>query len=269
MLALDVNEELWLWEIESRKPLGKLAGHSQWITQLAFSPDGKVIASGDRSGTLRLWDVTRREPIGEPVIGRSGWILHITFSADGTTLFWGGRDGTIHRYDLGHSRLVGQPIFVGDLSSFAVSPDGEQIAVGAEDGTIRIWQVQPHPSLGEKISSKRTWGTAFSRDGTLLAVCGEAVEIFDARTGQRLGNIGYWNGVRSLTFVGASKVLALGCDDGAVRLWNAETRQQIGKPLVGHKAGSYVGSIASSADGKTLVSGGNDGALCFWPVFYS
>ncbi|HEY5777813.1 MAG TPA: TIR domain-containing protein [Terrimicrobiaceae bacterium] len=263
LLALDVREELWLWEIATRQPLGKLTGHTEWITQLAFSPDGKVIASGDRTGVVRLWDVVRRQPIGEPIVGRSGWVLHLAFSADGKILSWGGLDGAIHRYDWEHATFIGQPIFVGEMASFTVSPDSRQIAVGAKDGTIRLWEVEPAPLLGEQIGG-RTSHLAFSKDGTLLAVSGEHVEIFDARARKKLGTLEYWDGVQSLAFVGASKVLAMGCQDGTVRLWNAVTRQPIGAPLVGHLAGSYIWSIASSPDGKLLASGGSDGTLRFW-----
>lgn len=263
-LAFDVREDLWLWEIATRKPLVHLAGHSEWITELAYSPDGKVIASGDRAGTIRLWDSERRTPIGAPITGRSGWVLHMTFSADSKTLFWGGKDGVVQRYDVENAAVVGQPIVVGSVSSLAVSPDCRQIAVGIQDGTIRMWEVEPSPLLGAQISTKPTWSVAFSRDGTLLAFAGKPVEIVEARTRKTLGPLEFWDEVRSVAFVGSGHTLALGCENGMLRFWNADSRQQVGEPLQAHKTDSYIWSIASSPDGKILASGGSDGTLRFW-----
>jgi WD40 repeat protein len=263
-LAFDLREELWLWEIATRKPLAHFTGHSDWITKIAYSPDGKIIVSGDRGGAIRLWDAEHRKPIGGPITGRSGWVLHIAFSADSKILFWGGMDGVVQHYDFESAVLVGQPIVVGSFSSLAVSPDSSRLAVGARDGTIRMWDIKASPLLGTEISTKRTWCAAFSQDGSLLAVAGEAVEIFDARAGRSLGALEFWDKVISLAFIGTGHTLALGCEDGMVRFWDAESRHQLGEPLQAHKAGAYVWSLASSPDGKMLVSGGSDGTLGFW-----
>jgi WD40 repeat protein len=262
-LAFDVREELWLWEIATRKPLAHFTGHADWITKIAYSPDGKIIVSGDRGGAIRLWDAESRKPMGGPITGRSGWVSHIAFSADSKILFWGGTDGVVQHYDMERAVLVGQPIVVGPFSSLAVSPDSSRLAVGARDGTIRMWDVKASPLLGAEISTNRTWSVAFSQDGSLLAVAGEAVEIFNARTGQTLGTLEFWDKVRSLAFVGPSHTLALGCENGMVRFWNADSSKPIGEPLQAHKTDSYVWSLASTPDGKTLASGGSDGTLRF------
>ena len=74
-----------LWDVATRQQIGKPFGDSNGPHSVAFSPDGKTLASGDDDGTVRLWDVATRQQIGKPFTGFTGSV-HLAFSPDGKTL---------------------------------------------------------------------------------------------------------------------------------------------------------------------------------------
>ena len=82
-----------------------MTGHADWVWSVAFSPDGKTLVSGSNDGTVRLWDVTTQQQIGDPLNGHDGVIRSVAFSPDGKTLVSGGADGTARLWDV--SYLVG------------------------------------------------------------------------------------------------------------------------------------------------------------------
>ena len=76
---------------------------------MAFSPDGKTLASGSNDGTVRLWDVATGRPIGEPLTGHTGLVYSVAFSPDGKTLASGSGDGTVRLWDVATGRPIGHP----------------------------------------------------------------------------------------------------------------------------------------------------------------
>ena len=70
---------------------------------MAFSPDGKTLASGSYDDTVRLWDVATGRPIGQPLTGHTGVVTSVAFSPDGKTLTSGGSDNTIRRWDVAYT----------------------------------------------------------------------------------------------------------------------------------------------------------------------
>ncbi len=112
------------------------------IYTAAFSPDGKIIASGGSDGTIHLWDVTEGREIKE-IIGHTGiTVWAVSFSPDGQTIASCGSDGTIRLWDATTAKEIqkmgGHTTWV---SSVAFSPDGGTIASGSWDGSIRLWDV--------------------------------------------------------------------------------------------------------------------------------
>jgi WD40 repeat protein len=125
-------------------------GHTDEVTSIAFSPDGKTLASasGNFDGTIILWDVATRQPLGQPLTGHTTGIEKVVFSPDGKTLA-SASDGsdadtaTIFLWDVATRQRIGQPLtghtsYIRDL---AFSPDGKAVASGSWDNTILVWEI--------------------------------------------------------------------------------------------------------------------------------
>jgi len=99
-LASGGYRSIRFWDIPTLQPVGEVPqGHSYDVGCLDFSPDGRVLASGDDGGIIRLWNVETRQPLGEPLRGHANRLVHLTFSKDGHTLTSMGCDGTALLWD--------------------------------------------------------------------------------------------------------------------------------------------------------------------------
>ncbi|NIM12875.1 MAG: hypothetical protein GTO45_12180, partial [Candidatus Aminicenantes bacterium] len=144
--------------------------HSLAVTSVAFSPDGKTLASGSRDKTIRLWDI-RTQKETATLKGHSDEVYSVAFGPDGKTLASGSKDITIRLWDIrtqkvtatltGHSQNV---------TSVAFSPDGKTLASGSKDKTIRLWDIRTQKETAVlKGHSRGVTSVAFSPDGKTLA----------------------------------------------------------------------------------------------------
>ncbi|MBD1805589.1 protein kinase [Microcoleus sp. FACHB-SPT15] len=253
-----------------------LQGHSAQVLSVAFSPDGKTLASGsgykDKNNCLKLWDVDVRQEICT-IKEHSGGVNSIAFSPDGRTLAFGKSD-TIKLWNVstgqeishlkGHST---QSLYIELIFSLAFSPDGKILASGSKDCTIKLWEV----STGREISTikghrKYINSVAFSPDGKILASGSKdkTTKLWNVSTGREIMTLREHSyGVSSVAFSPDGKTLATGGGDSTIKMWDVRTGQEI-STIKGHSA--FITSVAFSADGKTLASGSGDRTIKVWDV---
>jgi WD40 repeat protein len=244
-----------------------LTGQSDVINSVAYSSDGKILATASFDGTIILWDA-RGFPLGPPLKGHNGGVYGVAFSPDGKTIASCGGDGIVDLWDL--ARLGTRRTFtVGPdaLRQIAFAPDGKTLACGTEAGTVVLLDVA---GRGEMVTlpghTGNAYTVAFSPDGKTLASGGQDKKIVLWNLGSRkfLGSVEDDSEVYSVTFSPDGKTLAAGNRHKEVTLWDVAKRQRLGLPLKGHV--NSVFSVAFSPDGKTLFSGSPDKTIRRWDV---
>jgi WD40 repeat protein len=263
-----VGVGLWLRMPGTAAPTlrATLRGHASPVNSVAFSPDGKTLASGG-FGQVLLWNVqTGREQAS--LKGHTGKVFSITFSPDGKILASGAQDKTIKLWDLAtnteQATLQGH---TQEALCVAFSPDGKTLASGSFQ-ELKLWDVQ----TGKERESLQGHThlvncVAFSPDGKTLASGGGEfdkpgeLKLWDVQTGQEQASLkGPGTGFHGVAFSPDGKTLALACGN-TILLWDVKTKRERAT-LKGHTGTVYT--VAYSPDGKTLASGSDDNRIKLW-----
>jgi WD40 repeat protein/tetratricopeptide (TPR) repeat protein len=259
-----------LWDSTTGRPLAPAIWQNQWVSALAFSPDGRVLASGDYGQTVQFWDVVTGQPAGLPIEQR-GVVFSVAFSPDGKTLAVGTVDPAkeARLWDLATGRPKGSAMPHKDwVVEVAFSPDGRLLLTRSHDATARLWDAGTGEPLTDFLRHSGLPATAFSPDGLRLATAGnleDQVRIWDAQTGQPLvgATLSQGSQVTALAFSPDGAVLGVGCRDGSARLWNVATARPLGPPMVQR---SRIVAVTFTHDGSGLLTTTADGSTRSWPV---
>jgi WD40 repeat protein len=271
--------EIVLWDMVTGQPIGQpLTGHSDWVSSVIFSPDGKTLVSNSYDKTIILWDVKTHQPISQPVTG----VYNVAFSPNGHSLAFGGCgkvanskciQGEILLWDMTTRQFIGQPLLghTGRVESLVFRPDGKTLASGGVDGTIILWDVATGQPIGQPLSGQ-TYGIssmAFSPDGKTLASGSydKTIILWDVATRQSIGQPIAEQRLEQVTSVAFSpdgKTLASSALNGNIILWDVATHQSIGERYT--EPSPTVNSVAFSPDGKMLASGSDENTIILWAV---
>ncbi|KAH7338734.1 quinon protein alcohol dehydrogenase-like superfamily [Rhizoctonia solani] len=253
-----------------------LKGHEDGLTQLAFSPNGKLIASGSDDKTVRVWDVQTGKVVCPPFEGHTHQVLSLVFSPNGDYIASGGgdRDRSIILWEVSTGSVVAGPFYGHTLwvGSLAFSPDGTRLYSSSMDYTIRIWDVQVQkdtanqaatyvPSVGPiAFSPDRSQFISSSMDGLL--------HIWDLHTGTILSppfeGQTEFDSIDSVAFSPTGNHVAAATSDCAVRVWDVATGSTTFQPLRRHQA--PVRCVVFSPDGAYLCSGSDDFTIVIWDM---
>ena len=243
-------------------------GHSDAVSSVAISPDGRIALSGSRDKTIKLWDVaTGREM--KTFAGHSGDVNSVAFSPDGRTALSGSDDKTVKLWDVGTGHEL--KTFIGHswpVHSVAFSPDGRIALSGCLDGTLKLWDI----ASGREIRTLRednndvVTSVAFSPDGhtVISASWGKTIKLWNIETGSLIRTfIGHSAEVRSVAFSPDGRTAVSGSDDKTVKVWDVSSGRLL-RTFTGHS--EKVESVAVSPDGRTMLSGSGDGIIRLWDI---
>ncbi|QFS43313.1 serine/threonine protein kinase [Nostoc sphaeroides CCNUC1] len=240
-------------------------GHSNGVTSIAVSPDGKTLASGSQDKTIKLWNLATGKLI-RTLTGHSNLVNSVAFSRDGKTLASGSTDGSIKLWNLATGEQIRTLRGHSDsVISIAISPDGKTLASGNFDASVKLWNL----ANGEQIrtlTGHSFWvnSVAISPDGKTLASgsVDKTIKLWNLATGELIRTLTeHYIFVNSVAISPDGKTLASGSHDKTIKLWNLATGEQI-RTLAGHS--DSVFSVAISPDGKTLASGSQDKTIKLW-----
>jgi WD40 repeat protein len=251
----------------SVSPLDKtLTGHSDCLDSVAYSPDGRYLASGSRDNTIKIWEVATGKQL-RTLTGHSEIVFSVAYSPDGRYLASGSRDNTIKIWEVATGKVRTITGHSGWVFSVAYSPDGRYLASGSADKTIKIWEVATGKQLRTLTDHSMTvWSVAYSPDGRYLASgsLDKTIKIWEVATGTELRTLtGYSIGVLSVVYSPDGHYLASGSNDNTIKIWEVATGKQLRTPT-GHS--EVVRSVVYSPDGRYLASGSQDKTIKIWEV---
>jgi len=251
---------------KEKSPCTTLEGFGKPVNALAFSPDGKTLATGDgwlgRKGEVKLWDLDAG--IAQTLVGEfPNAILSLAFNPNGRIMAIGCYDGSVRLWDLvqcQESHVVRNSEIRPYRAAF--SPDGRILATWGSNDCLQLRDL----STGdEQILQEVRGPVVFCPDDHPLGLARfHNVTICDALKNQRLLNLApnthlYW----TITFSPDGRTVAAASQDGRVTLWDGNTGQER-LTIAGHP--DRVNILAFSPDGKTLASGAFHGAVKLWAV---
>jgi hypothetical protein len=259
------------WDLLTGQIKARLRGHTLGIETIAYSPDGKLLASGSQDESVRLWDVSTCKEVG-CLEAHDGMIYGMDFAPDGKTIATGGKRKAIHLWDVATRKEIRSFDNPGAfVLRVAFTPDGKMIATrGNDDDVVRIWQVSSGKNFRSFSGlSEGCPKLSFAPDSRTLAVnCNDGtVRLLDVLTGREIRVLGeptkpdQANRCLAAVFAPDGRSLAAAYDD--VRVWEiASGRVRV--RFQGHRGAPL--SLAYSPDGSFLASGSSDHTAVIWDV---
>jgi WD40 repeat protein len=247
--------------MKTGRELLRLTGHSGGLHRVAFAPNGRLLTTGGRDLTVKLWDVS---PTGGrdllTIAAHDGNVYDVVYSPDGTKIATAGEDGAVKLWDAVDGRLLlDLPGQIGWVHYPAFSPDGKRLAAAARAGGVTVWDAETGSELLSLIGDAPAFTPIdFSPDGSGLAAGGldGVAHIWDAKTGERL--VTFRSGedtIMALDYLDDAYIATLD-RKGRITTWIAATGERV---CVNSRQTDVFWDAEPSPDGRFLAAASWDG----------
>ena len=218
------NDDLMLWDVAEGQLLTRIKQKS-WVTAVAFSPDGQIVASGHDDGIVRLWDVASKKPVGE-IAAHPMPVSAIQFNPAGDRIATAGEDRQVRVWNSqSHAKIADLASHTDRIPALTWSSDGRLLVSAGWDTSARVWEP---------------------------GVSGDPLMLLNSHADQ----------VVTAAFSPAGELLACADSDYAVTLWAKPTEGKASLLLTGHV--DDIRALAFNADGTRLATGGADRVIHIW-----
>jgi WD40 repeat protein len=264
----EVRAALAVARTHRAEPAGLLhlfAGHENWVSAVACTPDGRCALSASADGTLKLWDVADGRCL-RTLQGHAEWVTSACLSGDGRRALSGGADRTVRVWDAETGDCL--QAFEGHKTwvlAVALTADGQQALSAGGDGVLNWWEVSSGRclrSIPAHVGS--VLAVSVSADGSHALTGGRdaTLKLWEMATGNCLQKFaGHTDKVHAVTLSADGRLALSGSADRTVRLWAVATGECL---LVFDGHLGAVTSVALSRDGRLALSGSEDRTVKFW-----
>jgi serine/threonine protein kinase len=244
----------------------RLAGHTDWVLSVSFSPDGRRLLTGSKDKTVRLWDVATGEEAAR-FEGHTDKVWSVLFTPDGRFIVSGSADRSVRLWDISSGREL-RRFDARTNRGVALSPDGRLALTGSlSDGMVRLWELETGREL-RRFKGHMSWvlGLAFSPDGR-QALSGSAdgtLRLWEVDSGREVRRMqGHTDQVLGVAYSPTGRYALSGSADRSVRLWDLRTgRQARSFP----EATDQVWSVTFSPEGGLGSWEGQEGFAGIWDL---
>ncbi len=252
MLAVASGTTVRLVDVGSGQTRAILVHPDNLIRGVAFSPDGRHVATGSSDGSAIVCDTATGSRIFRI---RANWsatqLQDLVFSPEGRLLVTASEDATAQVWDAASRRRLQTLMHEGVVYDLAFSPDGRLLATASFDGTARVWEVGSGRQLLTLTHGREVYGVAFDSDGELLATgCRDkSARVWDVASGRRALAVTHGDAVLGVAF-SPRKLLATASADRTARVWDTATAEQ----MVAFPHDGIVDRAVFSPDGRQLAT---------------
>ncbi|MGD1704598.1 eIF2A-related protein [Dapis sp. BLCC M229] len=234
--------------------------HESGVKTVAFSPDGKTIATATDDKTTQLWDTTTGKDI--TTLNYQNKVIAVAFSADGKTIATRSEDKVARLWDAKTGNAIATLVHQDGVNAVAFSPNGKIIATASDDNTVRLWDAKTGNAISTLVHYFPVNAIAFSPDGTAIATASDdkITRFWDTATGKEFATLDYKSRVHTLAFSPDGKAIATVSDDNTVRLWDTRTCKEI--TTLKHQ--DKIIALAFSPDSETIATASDSNTARLW-----
>jgi WD40 repeat protein len=264
--SVDANTRIQLVEtllqaVNFARERNRLENHRDTINDIAFSPDGNLIATASKDKTVIIWSKQGKQL--ETLQGHQGDVKAVTFSPDGKIIASGSADKTAKLWNKDGKEINTLKGHQGEINSISFSPDGNTIATASGDKTVIIWSLDGKKIITLNGHEYGVFGVSFSPDGNTIATAsGDKTVKLWSKEGKELQTYKHEGGVNSVTFSPDGKYIATGGWDKAIALWTIEGKKIRSFP----PHDDTINQLSFSPDGKMIASASSDKTAKLWSI---